>query len=811
MADLAAFPLVSLGPNEERLRADVRQFLRERLPTGFRPGLGMGGRWDPEFSQALAERGWVGMAIPTDYGGSARSAVERFVVTEELLAAGAPVAAHWVADRQSAPMILHHGTEDQRRRFLPAIATGTCYFSIGMSEPDAGSDLASVRSSATKVDGGWRLNGTKVWTSHAHRSHYLVVLCRTAPPADGDRHRGLSQLIVDLSSPGVSVHPIRFLDGSQEFNEVVLDDVFVPDGTVLGEPGAGWSQVTSELVLERGGPDRFLSAFVLLRHYLAWRSGNPDPHYLAALGRLVAGLWTIHQLGLSVAHMIDRGDANPMAASVVKDLGTQHEQLVVEVLSELTALDPDPLGKRCVREPAGGGRGCRAVVHHPGRDDRGAPGRDSPRVEGMTRSEVSEVEALTARIVADRWTNGDDRREEGWPEGTWRALADAGLPWVGVDDAAGGSGGTLADACDVLWPLGAAAVPLPVAETGILASWVLAAAGLEVPDGPTTIAMGSARDHLHHRKGRWHLTARLERVAWAERAALIVVVCGSDNGDQVVVLRPEDRTVVPGRNLAGEPRDQVIVDTLLRDDQVVPLPGGIDRSAIRQRGALSRAVLMAGAMERIAALTVGYGNDRAQFGKPIISFQAVANLVVQVVEHSLAAGAAARAAVAAGDEGAFEVAVAKQQTSALAGTIAKLAHQAHGAIGMTAEYELAGLTRRTHSAPRRFRCCLRRRLRASRRTPGGRPGGAGRCRDGPREVRPLCRASGRHRQHLRRGWHLVGRLLRRDRSGDPRGRGPAPAEPRHSRTGPRRGGEPARPDGRRRAAGERRGDRTRLR
>lgn len=343
MADLGAFPLVSLGPDDERLRADVRRFLRERLPTGFRPGLGMGGRWDPEFSQALAERGWVGMAIPADYGGSARSAVERFVVTEELLAAGAPVAAHWVADRQTAPMILHHGTGDQRRRFLPAIAAGTCYFSIGMSEPDAGSDLASVRSAATQANGGWRLNGTKVWTSHAHRSHYLIVLCRTAP-ADGDRHRGLSQLIVDLSSPGVSVHPIRFLDGSQDFNEVVLDDVFVPDGLVLGEPGAGWAQATSELVLERGGPDRFLSAFVLLRHYLARRTGapDPDPDDLATLGRLVAGLWTVRQLGLSVAHMIDRGDATPMAASVVKDLGTQHEQLVVEVLAELAALDPDP-------------------------------------------------------------------------------------------------------------------------------------------------------------------------------------------------------------------------------------------------------------------------------------------------------------------------------------------------------------------------------------------------------------------------------------------------------------------------------------
>ena len=340
MTELPHFPLVTLGSNEESLRSEVRAFLREQLPTDFRPGLGMGGGWDSSFSKALAERGWVGMSIPAQYGGSARSAIERFVVTEELLSAGAPVAAHWVADRQTAPVILHHGTEEQRKRFLPEIGSGTCYFSIGMSEPDAGSDLAAVRTSAKKVPKGWEVSGTKIWTSHAHKSHYFVVLCRTSAP-EGDKHNGLSQLIVDLSSPGVTVNPIRFLDGSHDFNEVVLEDVFVPDDCVLGDVGSGWAQVTSELVLERGGPDRFLSAFVLLRHYLANTSRNGED--LSQLGRLVAALWTIRQLGLSVAHLVDAKTASPLAASVVKDLGTRHEQRVVDVLGELTAIDPDPL------------------------------------------------------------------------------------------------------------------------------------------------------------------------------------------------------------------------------------------------------------------------------------------------------------------------------------------------------------------------------------------------------------------------------------------------------------------------------------
>jgi alkylation response protein AidB-like acyl-CoA dehydrogenase len=339
MVELPAFPLVPPDAGQEELRAEVRAFLDEQLPAGFRPGLGLGGAWDAEFSEALARRGWIGMALPTRYGGSDSTAVDRFVVTEELLAAGAPIAAHWVADRQTGPMILHHGTEEQRQRFLPEIAAGRCYFSVGMSEPDSGSDLASVRSAATKVDGGWQLTGTKIWTSHASRNHFVVALCRTAP-ADGDRHRGLSQLIVDTSSPGVTINPIEFLDGTDDFDEVVFDEVFVPDDMVLGDLGAGWSQVSSELVLERGGPDRYLSAFVVLRHFLATRRASDDD--LAAIGRLVAELGTIRQLALSVAWMVDRSQATPQAASLVKDLGTQYEQRVVDVIAELADLDPDP-------------------------------------------------------------------------------------------------------------------------------------------------------------------------------------------------------------------------------------------------------------------------------------------------------------------------------------------------------------------------------------------------------------------------------------------------------------------------------------
>src|SRR3954470_19937745 len=248
------------------LRAEVRGFVAEQITAGsFTPSVDAWlSRWDENFTAALAARGWLGMTVPVEYGGHGRSFLERFVVTEELLAAGAPVAAHWIADRQIVPSLLKYGTESQKQHFLPRIVAGECFFGIGMSEPDSGSDLASVRTRAERVEGGWSLTGTKVWTSGAHRARAFFALARTAPRDEAQRHAGLSQFIVELSSPGVTIRPIALLTGAHHFNEVVFDGVFVSDALVLGEIGAGWHQVTSELAFERSGPERFLSTYPLL-------------------------------------------------------------------------------------------------------------------------------------------------------------------------------------------------------------------------------------------------------------------------------------------------------------------------------------------------------------------------------------------------------------------------------------------------------------------------------------------------------------------------------------------------------------------
>jgi alkylation response protein AidB-like acyl-CoA dehydrogenase len=333
------FVATELTPEELALQQEVRDFLDVELPPGsHEPQFAMAAGTSKEFSRKLGARGWLGMALPKEYGGGDRSAVERFVVVEELLRRGAPLEHHWTADRQYGPLINRFGTEEQKREFLPRICSGELSFCIGMSEPDAGSDLASVKTRAVKTDGGWELTGTKIWTSNAHRADYCVVLCRTSE--SGDRHAGLSQLIVDLRSPGVAINPIPFLDGTSEFNEVVYDHVFVPDNRLLGTEGMGWAQVTSELSFERAGPDRWLSPFQLVETFLREHGDELGEPAESFLGESLARWWAIRQVSLAVARMIDEGKSPSLESAMGKDLGTQFEQDLVARLQTLVELEP---------------------------------------------------------------------------------------------------------------------------------------------------------------------------------------------------------------------------------------------------------------------------------------------------------------------------------------------------------------------------------------------------------------------------------------------------------------------------------------
>ncbi|SON63935.1 Putative acyl-CoA dehydrogenase FadE17 [Mycobacterium simulans] len=331
---MAASP-ATLTAAELELRQRVRAFLAETLPWGtFEPGLGMAAEVNPQFSAALAERGWIGMAVPTRYGGRDATAVDRFVVVEELLRWGAPVGHHWVADRQIAQVLLRYGTEDQKRWLLPRICKGELCFCIGMSEPDAGSDLASVRTRGVRDADGWRVSGVKVWTSNAMRADFMIALCRTG---EGERHRGLSRFLIDMRSPGVTVKPIPYLDGSTDhFAEVVLDGVQVPDERVIGEIGQGWTQNAAELAFERSGPDRWISTFLLVQEFIR---EHPDlassPEGTRLIGELAAQYWVLRRLSLAVARAIDAGRTPAAEAALIKEMGTRFEQDVVSSLRQL--------------------------------------------------------------------------------------------------------------------------------------------------------------------------------------------------------------------------------------------------------------------------------------------------------------------------------------------------------------------------------------------------------------------------------------------------------------------------------------------
>ncbi len=335
-----------IPPAAEALRSEVRGFLSEALAhfaPARRADSWMG--FDAEFSRKLGARGWIGMALPVQYGGSAAGPFARYVVIEELLAAGAPVSAHWIADRQSGPLILRYGTDAQRDRHLPAICRGEQYFCIGMSEPGSGSDLASIKARARRIDGTsrWLLNGQKLWTTNAHKSHYMIALVRTAEPTKA-RHEGMSQFIIDLQSPGVTIRPIRDLTGSEHFNEVFFDNVELGPEALIGTEGQGWEQVTAELAFERSGPERFLSSIALLHSLIDTIGTRPDALQAKEIGRLTAKLIGLRTMSLSVTAQLAAG-ANPaLAASCVKDLGTGFEQELPEIAQLLHDTQPAGAG-----------------------------------------------------------------------------------------------------------------------------------------------------------------------------------------------------------------------------------------------------------------------------------------------------------------------------------------------------------------------------------------------------------------------------------------------------------------------------------
>lgn len=335
--------LTEIPKEDEALRTEIRAFLNEAvgsMPPDIRARSWLG--FDADFSRRLADRGWVGLTLPVEYGGAGKGPFARFVMSEELLGAGAPVSAHWIADRQSGPLILKYGTEAQKQFYLPRICKAQAFFCIGMSEPNSGSDLASIRTRAVPSPGGWLLNGSKIWTTNAQHSQYMIALVCTSGET-ADRYKGLSQIIIDLSLPGVTVRPIKDLAGDEHFSEVFFENVLCPEDALIGTEGNGWAQVNAELAFERSGPERLYSSVVLVEGWLQHcrQIGIADTATAATLGQIVSWLAVLRALSISLAGKLARGESPAIEASLVKDLGTEIEQAIPRLIGDVLASSPN--------------------------------------------------------------------------------------------------------------------------------------------------------------------------------------------------------------------------------------------------------------------------------------------------------------------------------------------------------------------------------------------------------------------------------------------------------------------------------------
>ena len=353
MAASLHFDPIRLPPECEALRREVRAFIAQEVTAGtFDPTQARhGDANNPQFSRRVGAKGWIGMTWPKKFGGHERSFLERYVVTEEFRVANAPVRQHFVADRQSGPILLKYAPEHIKLDILPRVCRGEVCFVIGMSEPGSGSDLFAAKTRATKTSGGWLINGTKIWTSNAHHADYMLGLFRTSPSTKENRRHGLTQFLVDMKTPGINVNPIRQMTGQRDFNEVVFEDAFVPDDHVLGEIDGAWKQATSELAYERSGPERFLETFYVLVELVRALGPQPDLRSAEGLGRLVAQLHTLRRMSVSVSGMLQAGREPVVEGAIVKDLGTTWEQKLPARVRELAAfLEPEATNRTSLED-----------------------------------------------------------------------------------------------------------------------------------------------------------------------------------------------------------------------------------------------------------------------------------------------------------------------------------------------------------------------------------------------------------------------------------------------------------------------------
>ncbi|UCE86682.1 MAG: acyl-CoA dehydrogenase family protein [Deltaproteobacteria bacterium] len=353
-------------PEQLELRDAVRAFLRDdpavRSRSVREDGWIIG--YDPEFSRRLGARGWIGLTWPRRYGGAERSYLDRLIVTEELLLAGAPVAAHWFGDRQIGPALLAHGSETQRAELLPRIARGELCFCVGMSEPNAGSDLAALETRAELRGDEFVIRGQKTWTSFAAHADYCYLVARTDPEARP--HRGISEILVPMDVPGIEVRPIRDMVGETHFAELFFDDVRVPRAQLIGELHRGWYQIMQQLDYERSGIERLISNAPLWNEFKTWARDEGltrDPVLRDEMAQIEIARFAGRQLIYRVASALSAGQVPGREAAAAKAICTEIEQRVARVVA--AALGPAGLLEAGAPGAPLAGRAARNLLYAP--------------------------------------------------------------------------------------------------------------------------------------------------------------------------------------------------------------------------------------------------------------------------------------------------------------------------------------------------------------------------------------------------------------------------------------------------------------
>jgi alkylation response protein AidB-like acyl-CoA dehydrogenase len=655
-------------------------------------------RVDRELSLDLARHGWVGTTIPPEFGGHPQSAPAQWVIAEELLASAMPLAAHWGAERQTARLVLRFGSEKLQALLLPRMARGAVAFGIAMSEPESGSDLASVRTRAVQSDDGWVINGQKIWTSNAYRMDYLVVLCRTS---DEEDHRmGLSQLLVPTSAEGLEIRRIQSMDGDDDICEVFFTDVLVPHDNLIGTAGDGWRQITTELSFERAWPDRYLTNIALIEAFrLVVRdgAGRVPPQ---ALGELVARLMSLRSLSWQAVAGAEAKQDVSATAALAKDAGTTFEQAVVEIVR---AGDVD--GRR---HEHGSFRTHfrRATALSPSLTVRGGTNEILRHIIGKQlkaplfrddRTLVEEsVEELLRRECKIDGLRDWDRRE--WSPELWSMLIELGFA-TGLANAGEGDLG-LPEACGLLRTGAYYLAPVPLAEAGFLAPWLLSRAGLRWRDGSLVVLAGTCNVRSLRVSADGVLSGSAAVAPFAAAADEIIAIAWNRDAPELVIA-PADILVEKSGEF-GVPvwGDDVVADGVrIEPERRTPISTELV-SELWLRGGLARSVQMVGAMGRMVDLAVVHAAERHQFGRPIAQFQSVRDHLVVAARELALARAAARGATVVASRGddvnglRCAIAVAKATANRASVEVARRVHQVHGAIGTTREYPLHALTLR---------------------------------------------------------------------------------------------------------------------